>query len=215
MRSAEAGVTAADANLRIAQNQLGYTDLLAPEDGVVTAIGADPGQVVSAGQSVVRISRISEREGVFAVPSEHIDQAKLGMAVSVALQGRPDVSAIGFIREIAPEADSTTGTYQVKVALPSPPPEMRLGAVVVGRVESEGEEAITLPSTAILQTGQHPQVWVVGDDGKVSRRIIELLEFGTDRVVVGHGLSAGETIVIAGVNSLADGQQVKPVTEVE
>ena len=85
---------------------------------------------------VVEISRNDAREAVFAVASDDIRRAKLGMAVNVSLQGRPEIAVTGTIREISPEADSTTGTYQVKVALPSPPPEMRLGAVVVGRVES-------------------------------------------------------------------------------
>ena len=92
---------------------------------------------------------------------------------------------------------------------------MRLGAVVVGRVESEGQEVTTLPPGALLQSGDQPQVWVMGNDGKVQRRKIELLEFDTDSVVVSHGLSAGEKVVIAGVNSLADGQLVKAETEVE
>jgi RND family efflux transporter MFP subunit len=182
----------------------------------VTATGADPGQVVAAGQMVVEISHNDAREAVFAVAGEDIARAKLGMAVNVSLQDRPEVAATGTIREMSPEADSTTGTYQVKVALPSPPPEMRLGAVVVGRVESEGnQEVATLPPTALLQSGDQPQVWVVGKDDKVARRTVKLVEFDTDSVVVGHGLSAGEKVVTAGVNSLADGDLVKPETEVE
>ena len=215
LRSAEASVKSTEANLRIAQNQLGYTQLLAPDDGVVTATGADPGQVVAAGQMILEISRNAERDAVFAVASEHVARAKPGMPVNVWLQGRPEVAVIGSIREISPEADSTTGTYQVKVALPSPLPEMRLGAVVVGRVESEGQEVTSLPATALLQSGDQPQVWVVGIEGKVQRREVELLEFGADLVVVSRGLSSGEKVVTAGVNSLADGQFVKPETEVE
>ena len=137
------------------------------------------------------------------------------MAVSVSLQGRSDIAVTGTIREISPEADSTTGTYQVKVALPSPPVEMRLGSVVVGRVETEGEEAAILPPGALLQSGEKPQVWVVGKDDKVERRKVQLAKFDGDSVMVSHGLSAGEKVVIAGVNSLADGQLVKPETEVE
>ena len=137
------------------------------------------------------------------------------MAVNVFLQGRPDIAATGTIREISPEADSTTGTYQVKVALPSPPAEMRLGAVVIGRVESEGHEVTTLPPGALLQSGDQPQVWVIGNDDRVQRRKVELLQFDADSVVVSHGLSAGENVVTAGVNSLADGQLVKAETEVE
>jgi RND family efflux transporter MFP subunit len=215
LQSAEAAVKSTEAILRIAQNQLGYTQLMAPDDGVVTATGADPGQVVAQGQMIVEISRNDAHEAVFAVASEHIAHAKLGMAVNVSLQRRPTIAVTGSIREISPEADSTTGTYQVKVTLPWPPPDMRLGVVVVGRVESEGQEVTTLPPTALLQSGDQPQVWVVGNDGKVHRRKVELLEFDTDSVVVSHGLSAGEKVVTAGVNSLADGELVNPETEVE
>ena len=171
----------------------------------MTATGADPGQVVAAGQMVVEISRNDAREAVFAVAGEDVGGAKLSMAVHVSIQGRPDIAVTGTIREISPEADSTTGTYQVKVALASPPPEMRLGAVVVGRVESQGgQEVTTLPPTALLQSGEEPQVWVIGGDGKVQRRNVQLLQFDTDSVVVSHGLSAGEKVVTAGVNSLAE-----------
>ena len=212
LQSAEAQVQAAEANLRIAKNQLSYTELRAPDDGVVTATNADPGQVVAAGQKVVEISRSSERDAVFAVASEHVARAKRGMPVKVWVQGRPESAVTGSIRQISPEADSTTGTYEVKVALPSPAPEMRLGAVVVGRAESAGPEVISVPSNALLQSGDGPQVWVVGDDGTVHRRTVDLVEFRAGVVVVGRGISAGEKVVAAGVNSLAEGQPVKVET---
>ena len=216
LKSAQATVQATEANLRIAQNQLSYTQLARARRRRGDGNRRRPGQVVTAGQMVVEISRNDAHEAVFAVAGDHVAHAKLGMAVSVSLQGRPDVAVTGTIREISPEADSTTGTYEVKVALPSPPPEMRLGAVVVGRVESdEGQEVTSLPSTALLQSGDQPQVWVIGNDGKVQRRKVQLLEFDTESVVVSRGLSAGEKVVIAGVNSLADGQLVKAETEVE
>jgi RND family efflux transporter MFP subunit len=181
----------------------------------VTATKADPGQVVDAGQAIVEIARNAEREAVFAVASEHIAHAKVGMPVKVSLQGRPEIEVTGSIREISPEADSTTGTYQVKVTLSSPPPEMRLGAVVVGHAETEGQVVTSLPPTALLQSGDGPQVWVVGEDGKVHRRAIQLLEFDANSVVISRGLSPGEKVVTAGINSLAEGESVKPETEVE
>jgi RND family efflux transporter MFP subunit len=214
LQTAQAQVSANEANLSIAQNQLRYTQLRAPDDGVVTATGADPGQVVSKGQMIVEISRTAEREAVFAVASEHIGHAKEGMPIKVWLQGRPEIAVTGSIREISPEADSTTGTYQVKVTLPSSlPPEMRLGAVVVGQAEIQGEEVVSLPPTALLQSGDGPQVWVVGEDGKVNRRSVQLQKFDADSVVISGGLSAGEKVVTAGINSLAEGQSVKPETE--
>jgi RND family efflux transporter MFP subunit len=216
LQSAQAQVQSAEANLRIAQNQLGYTELLAPDDGIATATKADPGQVVDAGQAIVEIARNAEREAVFAVASEHIAHAEVGMPVKVWLQGRPEMAVTGSIREISPEADSTTGTYQVKVTLPSPPPpEMHLGAVVVGHAEIPGQEVASLPPTALLQSGDGPQVWVVGDDDKVQRRAVQLLKFDANSIVISRGLSAGEKVVTAGINSLAEGDSVKPETEVE
>ena len=215
LQSAQAQVQSAEANLRIAQNQLSYTELLAPDDGVVTATKVDPGQVVDAGQAIVEIARNAEREAVFAVASEQIAHAKVGMPVKVWLQGRPEIAVTGSIREISPEADSTTGTYQVKVTLPSsPPPEMRLGAVVVGHAEIPGkEEVVSVPPTALLQSGNGPQVWVVGEDGKVHRRSVQLVEFDANSVVISRGLASGEKVVTAGINSLAEGDSVKPETE--
>ena len=85
-----------------------------------------------------------------------------------------------------------------------------LGAVVVGRAETEGPEVISVPANALLQSGDGPQVWVVAEGGTVHRRAVELLEFSADTFVVRRGLSAGEKVVTAGVNSLAEGQPVAP-----
>jgi RND family efflux transporter MFP subunit len=180
LQTAQAQVSANEALLRIAQNQLSYTDLIAPDDGVVTATGADPGQVVAKGQMVVEIAQNDKREAVFAVASEHIAHARVGMPVRIWLQGRPDIAVTGSIREISPQADSTTGTYRVKVT---------------------------------LQSGDAPQVWVLGDEGKVHRRDVQLLKFDANSVVISGGLSAGEKVVTAGINSLAEGDSVTPETE--
>ena len=136
----------AEANLRIAENQLSYTELRAGRrrrhgDSI------DPGQVVSAGQKVVEISptrsaRLSSRWPA-NISSGEARYAREGVAAEPAR-----IAVMGSIRQISPEADSTTGTYEVKVALASPPLEMRLGAVVVGRAETEGPEVISVPSNA-------------------------------------------------------------------
>src|SRR4029453_247111 len=102
LQSSQAAVQATEANLRIAQNQLGYTRLNAPDDGIVTATGADPGQVVVPGQMVVEISRNDAREAVFAVATDDVARAKLGMAVNVSLQGRADNPVAGPIRGSSP-----------------------------------------------------------------------------------------------------------------
>ena len=215
LQSTQAAVQATEANLRIAQNQLGYTQLEAPDDGIVTATGADPGQVVVPGQMVVEISRNDAREAIFAVAGDDIPQARLGMAVSVSLQGRSDIAVTGTIREISPEADRTTGTTRSRWRCLRRLWRCASDQSWSAASKPKATEAAILPPGALLQSGDKPQVWVVGKDDKVERRQVQLAKFDGDSVVVSHGLSAGEKVVIAGVNSLADGQLVKPETEVE
>jgi RND family efflux transporter MFP subunit len=209
LQAARAGMMGAQADLKLAQDQLAYTTLKAPTDGVVTQVGANVGQVVQAGEMVVQLSSFDARDGVFAVSVINIALAKVGMGVDVWLQAKPDVKTKGQVREIAPNADPITGTYTVKVTLENPPPEMFIGAVVVGEVSFEGGVVIALPSTAVLQTGDDPAVWVVTEpDNTVKKVPITIGQFDEKSVTVKGGLEAGDRVVVVGVNSLAEGQKV-------
>lgn len=209
LQGAQAQLEGARANLKLAEDQLKYTQLLAPTDGVVTATGTDPGQVVSAGQMIVQIAQQGDREAVFAVAPRQVAYAHAGMPVKVWLQDRPDEATTGSVREIAPNADPVTGTYDVKVSLPNAPDAMRLGAIVVGHAEVPGGLMVRIPSAALLQTAAEPQVWVVAvPDDVVKKRTVKVLRYDADSVVLADGLEKGDLLVIAGVNSLADGQKV-------
>lgn len=208
LQTAQAGMVGAQANLKLAQDQLGYTNLNAPTAGVVTQTGADVGQVVQAGEMVVQLSSFADRDGVFAISVIYIAAAKIGMPVKVWLQSKPSVVVKGVVREIAPNADPVTGTYTVKVTLIDPPADMFIGAVVVGDVSTEGREVVTVPASAILQTGDNPQVWVVSADNVVKKVPVKVDRYDADSVTISEGLAKGDRIVIAGVNSLNDGQKV-------
>lgn len=160
LENAKASLVAAQANVRLAEDNLRYTTLLAPTDGAVTQTGADIGQVVPAGQMIAQISRLDEREAVFSVAARMASRGATGMKVKVWLQDNPSDVVEGTIREISPNADPVTGTYTVKVALPDAPASMRLGAVVVGHAEAQGgTPLVSVPPMAVLQTGASPQVW--------------------------------------------------------
>jgi RND family efflux transporter MFP subunit len=200
----------AQAQLAFARDQLSYTELVAPTDGVVLSTGADPGQVVSAGQMVVQVADPREREGAFAVSDTVIGLAYVGMKIKVTLKDNPSISTMGAIREIAPNADPVTRTYAVKVALPEAPEAMRLGAIVLGRPVVDSQTAIRIPAGALLQTGQAPAVWVVeGADHQVHKRAVKVLRFDTDAVLISEGLKNGDVVVTAGINSLADNEKVR------
>lgn len=211
LRSAQARMEATRANLRLAEDQVKYTRLLAPTAGAVTATGADPGQVVNAGQMVVQIARLDEREAVFSVSAQNAALAYPGMPVKVWVEGKPAELVDGSVREVAPNADPVTGTYTVKVALPHPSTDMRLGAVVVGRASVAGGGVVArIPATALLQTGARPQVWVVSQpESTVRKRPVEVLRYDADSVALSGGLNKGDLVVTAGVNSLSDGQKVR------
>jgi RND family efflux transporter MFP subunit len=209
LQTAQADLASAHANLRLAQDQLGYTTLKSPVAGAITQTGADPGQVIQAGQMIVSIADIAALDAVFSVPAQVANLAKVGGKVTVWLQQDPNIKVVGAVRQIAPDADQTTGTYTIKVALENPPPEMRLGALVRGRAEREGDDVISIPPTALVQTGDQPQVWIVGADSAVHIKPVTVVRYDTGAVLISEGIEPGDLVVIAGVNSLAEGQIVK------
>ena len=210
LQSAQANLASAQANERLAESQLGYAALKAPVAGSVTQTGADPGQVVSAGQMIVDIAQTANLDAVFSVSARVAGAAKIGIPVEVSLQQDPSVTTVGVVRQISPSADPTTGTYTIRVGLTNPPAAFRLGALVNGRAQGQDEVLTKLPATALLTSGDSPQVWVVGADGTVHTRPVEVSRYDSDAIFIQSGLDKGDLVVIAGVNSLVDGQKVTP-----
>ena len=134
MQAAEAKLAAAKASLALALDQLNYTELKADFDGVITAVGAEAGQNVSAGQMVVKLARTTDKDGVFNVAETALlDHRNEGAEVIVWPLSNPQLTIEGVLREISPIADSTTRTYTVKVTLKNPPPSVRFGMSIAGR----------------------------------------------------------------------------------
>ena len=210
LQTAQAKMQGAQANLRLAQDQLNYTKLMAPTNGVITKTGAETGQVIQTGQMIVQIAQFGEREAVFAVSAKAIGHAHPGIPIAVSLQDDPKVSVVGTVREVAPNADDATGTYTVKVSLQNAPEEMRLGSIIVGKAQIAGSVVVRVPSTAILQTSDKPQVWVISPEGIAQRRTVSVLRYDTNNVLLSSGVNKGDLVVAAGVNSLADDQKVVP-----
>jgi RND family efflux transporter MFP subunit len=133
--TAQAAVDAAQAQVQIAQNQLSYTVLFADAAGAVTAKGAEPGEVVHACQMIVELARQGGRDAVFDVPEQLIRTGPRDPLVQIALTNDPSVRATGRVREVAPQADPVTRTWQVKVGIIDPPQAMQLGSTVTGSIK--------------------------------------------------------------------------------
>jgi RND family efflux transporter MFP subunit len=211
-RSAEAKLEATRAALDLAKDQLAYTELKADFDGIITAVAAEPGQVVAAGQMVVKLAKPDQVDAVFNVAEAAFRDRKPGEkpAVLVSLLSSPTIVADGVVREVSPVADPTTRTYQVKVSLENPPPAMRFGASVMGRLKATTAPVISLPGSALFDQAGKPAVWVFDSATSTFKlRPVDVARFESDRVVVSDGLRQGDVVVTAGVNRLREGQTVR------
>jgi membrane fusion protein, multidrug efflux system len=203
-------VEAAQAQVRFAQDQVSFTELHADAEGVVTQVGAEAGEVVQAGQMIVRLAREDGRDAVFDVPAQVIRSAPADPEITVFLTEDPRIGATGRVREVGAQADPATRTFEVKVGLSNPPPEIRLGATVTGRMEVDEGEIISLPASAVTRQGDEPAVWVVDPQSStVGLRSIDVLRFEPAYVVVASGVEPGDVVVTAGVQALHPGQKVR------
>ncbi|MBV8443825.1 MAG: efflux RND transporter periplasmic adaptor subunit, partial [Hyphomicrobiales bacterium] len=208
--SAQAQVDSAKAQVKIAREQQSYTALYADAPGAVTAVGAEPGEVVRAGQMIVQVARDGGRDAVFDVPEQLIRNGPRDPAVELALTNDPQVKATGRVREVAPQADATTRTFQVKVGVTDPPEAMKLGDTVVGRIRLSPPPGVVIPASALVQAQGLPAVWIVDPQSEtVSLREIKVLRYDPGSVVVSNGLDRGELVVTAGVQTLRPGQKVR------
>jgi RND family efflux transporter MFP subunit len=206
----QAQVDAAQAQLRTAQEQLSYTVLSADAPGVVTAYGAESGEVVHAGQMIVQVARQGGRDAVFDVPEQLIRTGPRDPLVQIALTNDPTVRATGRVREVAPQADATTRTWQVKVGIIDPPQGMELGSTVTGSLKLSAPPGVEIPASALTEANGRPAVWVVDPQSKtVSLRSVDVSRHDPANVVISQGLETGEVVVTAGVQVLRPGQKVR------
>jgi len=207
---AQAQVENALGQLGIAQERVGFTQLKADAPGTVTARGVEPGEVVQAGQMIVRVARQEGRDAVFDVPAQILRSAPAGAQIAVHLAEDPKVTAQGRVREVGEQADPVTRTFQVKVGLTNPPPAMRLGSTVNGSAQLSSVPAIAVPASALTRQGERPAVWVVDPSTHlVSLRDVEVASFFPNTVIISNGLENGDIVVTAGVQALHPGQKVR------
>ena len=206
-------VDAAQAQLRSQRNQGAYATLVSDVAGVVTAVEADPGQVVSAGTPVVRVAQDGPRDAVFSVPEDKMAAVRQGSAVEVRIWPGQTV-LFGKVREVSASADAVTRTYLIKVGLERKrdQPEPSLGATVTVVPQALGAQAapvIKLPTSALRQEGQATAVWVLDKDSMtVKSQVVQIATADGNEAVVATGLQPGMAVVTAGVHVLSPGQKV-------
>lgn len=206
--SAQATVDAAQAAYFGQSNQAGYATLVSDVDGVVTAVDAEVGQVVSPGTPVVRVAKMGEKEIVIGLPEDKVEQLRKLTDVTVRLWANKDVVIPGKVREVSPVADPATRTYAVKVSIPDSAPDVKLGMTAMVQFASTmATPQIKVPLTALYHEKNTTSVWVV--DKGVARMVpVTIAGTSANDVVLAGGVTAGQTVVTAGVNLIKPGQKV-------
>lgn len=210
LKAADAQMEQASATSNNQRNQAAYTRLLADVDGVITAVEAEPGQVLAAGSAVLRLAQDGPRDVVFVVPEDKVSIIRPGSGVTVRAWPA-NTSWSGVVREVAASADPVTRTFAVKVALPANS-ELALGStvsVLPKALDRSGVPVIKLPTSALLQSGQSTVVWVLEPANMtVRQQPVQVLTADGNEVVIASGLQPGTRVVTAGVHVLSPGQQV-------
>lgn len=210
LKAAQAQLDQAKAQLASQGNQARYTSLVADVSGVITAIEAEPGQVVSAGAPVVRIAQDGPRDVVFSVPEDKVVAIKPGSPVTARLWSE-NRTLSGQVREVAASADPVTRTYPVKVALEGPDaPALGATVYVSPRALSHaGTPVIKLPTSALRQDGKATAVWVLDKATmSVKSQPVQVATADGNEAVIAAGVMPGMQVVTAGVHVLSPGQKV-------
>ena len=206
-KSAIASHEQANSGLKVQANQSSYSTLYADADGVITAVQAEVGQVVAAGTPVVKLARTAEKEVRVSIPEDQIEVLRQVTDLAVKTWANSNVAISGRLRELSPIADPATRTYTAKISLPRAGPEIRLGMTATVQFAAPALPGIHLPMTALVNSKEGTAVWVV-ESGVVKLVPVQVASAtGTD-VLIAQGLSAGQSVVTAGVNQLRPGQKV-------
>ncbi|MDR2240952.1 MAG: efflux RND transporter periplasmic adaptor subunit [Zoogloeaceae bacterium] len=207
----ETALKTAETQAGMARNQAGYTTLAADRDGVVTAIEVEAGQVVAAGQTVLRVAEGGEIEILIAVPEADVEKVRRAESFNIVLNSLPGRVWTGRLRELSPAADPATRTFAARISVPEADESMRLG--MSARVEVKvggGETVLRLPLSAFFTRDERTNVWVVDP----ATQTVTLTPVETDGVVdnemrVKSGLQPGQLVVTAGASLLDPGQKVR------
>jgi RND family efflux transporter MFP subunit len=211
--SAKAQLSAAEAQYDVARNAAGYALLVADADGVVVDTLAEPGQVVGAGQPVVRLAHAGPREAVVQLPETM--RPRLGSQAQATLYGG-QAAGVARLRQLADAADRLTRTYEAKYVLDGALADAPLGATVTLRLDGAGKTGadeggvLQVPAAAVLDAGKGSGVWTVaGDPAKVTWRRVDVVALGDDTARVTGRLQAGERVVALGAHLLHEGDAVR------
>lgn len=212
--TATAQAAAAEAEAKVAENELGYAVLIADADGVVVETAGEPGQVVAAGQIVIRVAQAGPREAVVALPETM--RPALGSSAQAMLYGSSGAGVTARLRQLSDSADPQTRTFEARYVLDGDAAAAPLGATVTITIAASGPATeMEVPLGAVLDDGSRTGIWRLDDTGSlVTFQPVRLVRVTGETAIV-SGLEAGRTIVSLGAHLLREGQPVRPSTPIK
>ena len=207
--SAQSALTAAQAQLANAREQLSYSQLQAEAPGVITARQAEVGKVVQATMPIFTLARDGARDAVFNVYESLFIEPPKNPTVQVTLLSNPAIKVNGQIREITPTVSAQSGTLQIKVQLDALPKGMDLGSIVSVNLTPPPSRSIELPWSALTKDISEPAVWIADEQSIVRLQRVKVGRYLTGSVIVSEGLKDGEKVVVAGGQLLHPGMKVE------
>lgn len=213
LKAAQARVDQAAAALAVARNQAGYSTLRADHAGTITAIDAEAGQVVAAGQPIATLARDGAIEVEIAVPENRVAAFRIGQAATIQAWADANRQLHGRLREIGAEADPVTRTYHVRVSVLDTSSALRLGqSARVYFADASGQSLTRVPLSALGHENGNAVVWLLDPrTHAVHAHAVTVTAFREHGALVGPPLSATQWIVAAGIHKLREGQTIAPV----
>ncbi|WP_461480984.1 efflux RND transporter periplasmic adaptor subunit [Porticoccus sp.] len=212
--TAVAQLRAAEAQAEVARNATRYTDLVADADGTVVETLAEPGQVVNAGQIVVRVARAGAREAVIQLPETL--RPSLGSLGQAKLFGRDDVISVAKLRQLSGAADPITRTFEARYVLAKALEDAPLGSTITIKIADErlvAAEGLQVPIGALFDAGKGPGVWSVeGEPAKISWHPVTVINLDDDSARVTGQIKQGDQVVALGAHLLHEGELVRVST---
>jgi RND family efflux transporter MFP subunit len=209
---AQAQLAAVEAQALVAKDEGDYSLLIADADGTVVQTLAEPGQVVAAGQTVIKLAHAGPREAAVNLP-ETIRPA-LGSTARATVYGKVQ-SVEARLRQLSDAADPATRTFEARYVLGGGDTKAPLGATVTIQLAASADSSsLQIPIAAITDRGKGPGVWLFNEKSStVSFRPVTVLHMGEEDVTVSGGVKPGDQIVALGAHLLSDGQQVRVADE--
>lgn len=209
--AARAQLSAAEAQAKVADNATRYAELLADADGIVMETLAEPGQVISAGQAVVRLAHAGPREALVQLP-ETLRPA-VGSSAEARLFGRQDISVATRLRQLSDVADRQTRTFEARYVLDDELANAPLGTTITVQI-SEQQTALTsavqVPIAALYDAGNGPGIWVIrGEPAQVAWTPVSVKSLDDESARISGAIKPGDQIVALGAHLLRDGQAVR------